>query len=212
MKVESSAKKNVTPASQTAEQKIELRNPVVAGILAWLLPGAGHWYQKRYFKAALFALSIWPVLIAGLFIGTYVEESPDDPAVRQVNFARTVYCSWRPDDKRLYFIPQACVGCVALPAIMQAKAKRDADGSFGSTAFAPPRVASEFQSRPNQPDLNDIIRHLYSWFDLSTIYTVVAGLLNLFVIFDAIGGPAPDVEEQEKKAKEEKSKENKEEK
>mgnify|MGYP001765665878 CR=1 FL=1 len=33
--------------------EIDLRQPTVAAILAWLIPGAGHLYQRRYFKAAL---------------------------------------------------------------------------------------------------------------------------------------------------------------
>lgn len=185
---------------QEAVPVVELHNPMVAGLLAWLFPGAGHWYQKRYFKAILFALCIWPLLIFGLMTGSYSCDTPNGPTAKQYHFARTVYCSWRPGDKRLYFIPQACVGCVAIPALWQARFPGDADGSFGSTAFAPPRVSAEYQTRPNQPDMNEIVRHLYTWLDVSTIYTVVAGLLNLLVFFDAVGGPAP-VENEDKKEK-----------
>ncbi len=191
----------------TAETAIDLKNPLVAGLLAWLFPGAGHWYQKRYFKAILFASCIWPLLIAGLMMGSYSCETPNGPTARQYNFARTVYCSWRPGDKRLFFVPQACIGCVALPAMWQARFPSDADGSFGSTAFAPPRVSGEYQTRPNQPDMNEIVRHLHSWLDVSTIFTVIAGLLNLLVFFDAVGGPAPveqDEKEDDKKEKEKK--------
>ena len=110
-------------------QAIDLRNPFIAGLLAWLFPGAGHWYQRRRFKAILFAVCIWPILIAGLIMGTYREEKSDGGS--QIHFARTVYCSWRPGDRRLYFIPQACVGCVALPAMWQARFLGDADGLVG---------------------------------------------------------------------------------
>ena len=41
-----------TAKNQRVEQTLVLRNPAVAAILAWLLPGAGHLYQRRYFKAA----------------------------------------------------------------------------------------------------------------------------------------------------------------
>ena len=39
--------------------KIDLKNPVIAGILAFLLPGAGHLYQRRFFKAFVFAIGVW---------------------------------------------------------------------------------------------------------------------------------------------------------
>lgn len=138
-------------------------------------------------------------------MGCYSVETPNGPTAKQFHFARTVYCSWRPGDKRLYFIPQACIGCVALPALWQARFACDADGGFGSTALAPPRIPSEYRTRPNQPDANEIARRLHSWLDVSTIYTVVAGLLNLFAFFDAVGGPAP-VDKEEENDKKEKSK------
>jgi hypothetical protein len=183
------------PEAAVTQAEIDLRNPYAAGLLAWLFPGAGHWYQRRYFKAILFAVCIWPILIAGLAMGTYREETPSGGS--QIHFARTLYCSWRASDRRLYFIPQACIGCVALPAMWQARFPGDADGSFCSTAFAPPRISSEYATRPNQPDANEIARRLHSWLDVSTIFTVVAGLLNLLAFFDAVGGPAP-VEKEEK--------------
>lgn len=198
--------------SPTAPPEPDLRNPALAGLLAWLFPGAGHLYQRRYFKGALFAICIWPIMLAGLFMGSYRAEPTAQTASGQIHFARTVYCSWRPGDKRLYFVPQACVGAMALPALWQARFPSDADGSFSSTAFAPPRIPSESQTRPNQPDANDIARSLHSWLDVSTIFTVVAGLLNLLVVFDAIGGPAPVEYEEETAKKEDGEEETKEEK
>ncbi len=43
----------------TPSPKIDLRNPVLAGILAFLFPGAGHFYQRRFFKAFIFAIGVW---------------------------------------------------------------------------------------------------------------------------------------------------------
>ena len=39
--------------------KVDLKNPVIAGVLAFLCPGAGHFYQKRFFKAFVFATCVW---------------------------------------------------------------------------------------------------------------------------------------------------------
>ncbi len=39
------------PASLSDQQiEVDLRNPVVAALWAWIWPGAGHIYQRRYVK------------------------------------------------------------------------------------------------------------------------------------------------------------------
>ncbi|MGI6400536.1 MAG: DUF6677 family protein [Thermoguttaceae bacterium] len=195
-------------ANKNSEEKIDLRNPALAGFLAWLFPGAGHFFQRRYFKAAVYGFSIWILLISGLVMGSYRAPIDGADGASKLFFARTVYCSWRVGDKRLAFIPQACVGVMAIPAIMQANANRDGDASFWSTAFAPPQIASDARERPNQPTLNEIAGNLHSWFELSTFYTVTAGLFNLLAFFDAIGGPViarneEDTRKRKKKGKKE---------
>jgi len=185
-------------ARSTRNERIDLRTPWLAGALAWLIPGAGHLYQRRYFKGAIIGVSIWSVLLFGLFSGSYREELSDGGT--RLHFARNVYCSWRDGDKRLYFIPQACVGAIAVPAWLQSRRPVDATDSVLTTAFAPPRVSSESSTRPNQPTFDEIVGRLHSWLDVSTIYTVVAGLLNVLAIFDAIGGAAPQpIDEENRK-------------
>ena len=36
--------------NQLEEIEVDLRNPVAAAVWAWLWPGAGHLYQRRYAK------------------------------------------------------------------------------------------------------------------------------------------------------------------
>ena len=45
---------------------VDLKNPVIAGVLAFLCPGAGHFYQKRFFKAFVFATCIWGTWWTGM--------------------------------------------------------------------------------------------------------------------------------------------------
>lgn len=191
----------------TAEESPQLRVPALAGALAWLIPGAGHLYQRRYFKAAVFGLSVWTCMIAGWWMGSYTQKM-DDGSTRR-HFARVVYCSWRSGEMRLAFIPQSCVGIMALSALKQARHPQDATESIASTAFAPPQRHGEERTRPNQPTANDLWGTLHSWFEIGTLYTMVAGMLNLLAIFDAIGGPnilsrREEELDKEKKAKKEK--------
>lgn len=189
---------STTDAPRQDNFDVDLRNPWLAGALAWLVPGLGHWYQGRRAKAAIFGISIWTILLAGLYMGSYWEATPNADSPRRLLVARNVYCSWRPGDKRLYFIPQAAVGAVAIPAWLQARNPGDGD-SVWATAFAPPRLPSESSTRPNQPSADEIVANLYSWLDVATIFTVVAGLLNVLAIFDALGGPVPPSAEDDDK-------------
>ena len=182
-------------ARSMRNEQIDLRTPWLAGALAWAFPGAGHLYQRRYFKGAIIGVSIWSVLLFGLFAGSYREDFSD--GTTRWHFARNVYCSWRDGDKRLYFIPQACVGAIAVPAWLQARRPVDATDNVLTTAFAPPRISSESSTRANQPSYDELVQRLHSWLDVSTIYTVVAGLLNILAIFDALGGAAPRPAEEE---------------
>lgn len=178
-------------------REIELKDPLVAGILAWLVPGLGHLYQRRFFKGILFGICIIPLLLTGIWMGSYSE--PTDPAdsasAKRWHIGRNVYCSWRNGDKRLYFIPQALIGGVAIPAILQANHGTEGESFLPGNAFVPPRLANE-QSNSKQPTLNQLIEKLHSYFELGTIFTVIAGLLNILAILDALGGPVWIVEDE----------------
>jgi len=175
--------KSVSSPSSAAPA-VTLRDPILAAILAWLVPGAGHWYQRRRSKAALFFLCITGTFGYGLWLGE----------------GRVVYASWGPtnEEKRLPFICQAGVGVAALPALYQAKRfgsqveRQNAtvravrgETEFWDTFMVPPRLDV------GPPDELDILsKTLNRRFELGTVYTMVAGLLNVLVIFDALSGPA----------------------
>jgi hypothetical protein len=49
-----------------SDPRIPLKNPLVAGVLAFLVPGAGHFYQGRYFKALVYFVCITGLFLAGM--------------------------------------------------------------------------------------------------------------------------------------------------
>ena len=51
------------------DPRIPMKNPLVAGVLAFLIPGAGHWYQGRRFKATIFSGCILTMFVWGLILG-----------------------------------------------------------------------------------------------------------------------------------------------
>ncbi|MDR2642164.1 MAG: hypothetical protein LBC74_05165 [Planctomycetaceae bacterium] len=169
---------------------IDLRNPVVAGFLAWIIPGLGHFYQGRCTKALLFFLCIVPTFTVGCFLGSDSE----------VGIARNVYFSWRQQDKRLFFIPQACIGFAAIPAIIQALWTSSGDPPPFNTFMAPPQIDTADKTGV-APTLTDIAKKLYFLFELGTYLTVIAGLMNLLAIFDAVDGPLVYRQEKQKEKK-----------
>lgn len=189
--------------------EIDLRNPHLAAFLSWLVPGLGQLYQGRTTKGGLFMGSLLVALVAGLWLGE----------------GRVVYAQWKPGEKRLAFFGQAGIGAVAIPAVLQSWRLDGAthEPLFASPWFAPPLrpgqdVSPAYAARvlAAEPELDpgsfvDRLRfkrctfdQLSVWhgrmgryFDIGTLYTVLAGMLNLLVVFDAWSGPLGDTRKEE---------------
>ena len=161
---------------------IDLRNPLTAGLLAWLVPGLGHYYQKRYHKAIIFFLCIVPTFIAGCALASSSEAGA----------ARNVYWSWRPADMRFWWLAQAPIGVVAVPSWLQAWQINAGQAPPFGRLMAPPKlyhVDRNMTDRSGVAPVIDDIRKKLPHFELGTYFTVIAGLMNLLVIFDAVDGP-----------------------
>lgn len=180
---------------------IDLRNPFLAAVLSWLLPGLGQLYQGRRFKGGLCMAAILAGLVLGLWVGG----------------GRVVYASWRPGEPRLAFIGQAGLGAVAIPAVLQSLrlGGRAKEPWFGAAFLAPPlrpgqQVSTAYAARlvRSEPgiDADDFFdqppfkqfkreqlsiwqRRLGRWFEIGTLATVLAGMLNVLVVLDAFRGP-----------------------
>ena len=49
-----------------ADPRINLKNRHLAALLAFLIPGAGHAYQGRYFKAVIYSVGILGLFFWGM--------------------------------------------------------------------------------------------------------------------------------------------------
>jgi hypothetical protein len=186
-----------TAASPEGELEIDLKDPRLAAFLAWLVPGLGHFYQGRTGKGVLFFVCILGTFYYGLYIGQ----------------GRVVYASTEPVlsrnflNERWQYVCQLGVGLSAMPAIVQRfrVVNRDPplfgaglDNRFMRPPYKIPPEGTRFQSI-DPTDKTNIIEHpdelaqwnyeLGEYFEIGTVYTVIAGLLNILAIFDAYGGP-----------------------
>jgi hypothetical protein len=162
--------------------EIDLRDRTMAAFFAWLLPGAGHAYQGRWGKSVLFFSCIMGTFLFGMYLGD----------------CKVVYAGWgkTPDERRLPYFLQVGVGLPAMPALVQANMASRPFGSF----MAPPKFPGpgEGNFRARELPNGEFEYHkdeLAYWnlaiedFELGTVYTMIAGLLNVLAIYDAWAGP-----------------------
>jgi len=153
----------------------------MAAFLAWLIPGLGHFYQGRVAKAVLYFVCIMGIFIYGVYLG----------GNSQFGYGRAVYCSFSQDEWRLPYICQIGMGLPALPACIQAIRMNNNKKVFLHGFMAPPRRPNATENDPNfdQPNLDTLQLVFNRYFELATVYTMIAGLLNLLAIYDAWSGP-----------------------
>lgn len=161
--------------------EIDLKEPWIAALLAWLIPGAGHLYQGRTAKGVLFFVCIMGTFVFGLW---------------GVGGGKVVYAS-SPGEQpwRWQYYCQLGVGLPAMPALVQRGRNPNKPHPILGDFMAPPRReptalkddSGNMTTQPNELAAWTIAMH--PRYELGTVYTVIAGLLNLLVICDAYGGP-----------------------
>jgi hypothetical protein len=199
---------------------VDLREPHWAALLAWLWPGAGHFYQRRFAKGFLYMTCVLSMFFLGIMWGS----------------SRVVYASARPSDFRWQFICQAGVGLPALPAVIQAVISKEGnaplwsiahryppaiqngailnrdeafrkvprneqppenaivDGLMAAPAIVLPEDSARLRIEPSQANYGTDVLGMWHielghFFEIGTLYTLVAGLLNMLAIYDAYVGP-----------------------
>lgn len=177
--------------------EVDLKSPAVAAFLAFLFPGAGHYYQGRKHKAMLFAACVLGLFVTGFILGKgrVVYAYPNTFNVANVfrffspqgraQIARESY-----QDFRIHAYAQALVGIPAFPMILQSRiGPKPPDGQFLWGFMAPPPLGVPDDINPDW--LSKWNNEDSAGFDLGSLYTAVAGLLNLLAILDAYAGPMP---------------------
>ncbi|MDC0176199.1 hypothetical protein OAJ60_04600 [Planctomycetaceae bacterium] len=85
--------------------KVDLKNKWLAAVLAFLIPGFGHLYQRRRFKAVIYFTCVLGMFLTGMTLGEW----------------KVVYWRWEPGGHRTFgYLAQVLVGLPALPARFQA--------------------------------------------------------------------------------------------
>lgn len=192
---------------------IDLKHPLIAMLLAWAVPGLGHLYQGRRFKGVVFCVVVLSIYLSGLMLGG----------------GRVVYWSWKPGEKRWAMACQAGIGLAAVPAAAQSMLLNGVAKSPLAGGFMAPPVSlnqpvaesyaqamirrtpgleeNDFRRQPRgglwelqRDELSLWHRQLGRWFEIGTLYTMIAGMLNMLVIYDAGFGPLGTPGEEERRS------------
>lgn len=164
-----------------------------AAFLSYLVPGLGQIYQGRVAKGLLFLVCIYTLF----FYGQYLDSGMATVNGKPYRVTSNVYLPdtmeknnpWKLDWRlavnlynRPQFAGQFWVGIAAWPAVWQYLTydeHKDEDALLGTYQRTPPEAA-----------LNQLINEDDKRWDLGWVFTVIAGVLNIMVIYDALAGPA----------------------
>jgi hypothetical protein len=152
----------------------------VAGFLSYLVPGLGQIVQGRIGKGLLFLVCLYFLFFLGEYLGgwrnVYIADSA--PVQAQARGGRLLEVI----ADRARFFAQFWIGVAAWPAIVQ----HFSDNPLGKEH----PYLGNYQRRPLESELNVELRNSDKSPDLGWMYTVIAGVLNILVIYDALAGPA----------------------
>jgi hypothetical protein len=153
----------------------------VAGVLSYLVPGMGQISQGRISKGVLFFVSIYALFFYGMYLGSW--ENVYLPDTKDRNDPWSLPRPLANLYNRPQFAGQFWVGIAAWPAIWQYNFFKNNKQQGGP-------LIGKFQRQPNEDDLNALERNGDKTRDLGWVFTVMAGVLNIMVIYDAVAGPA----------------------
>jgi TM2 domain-containing membrane protein YozV len=198
---------------------------VLAGFLSYLVPGLGQILQGRVGKGLLFFVCVYGLFWYGMLLSTgkaiadggqrefrvsgnvylpdvSADESKDgsDEETREGSRARSK--SWDPRRlasnlyNRPQFAGQFWVGIAAWPAVYQYLFYGNVPDPNQNPSPPTNRLIGNFERTPPEWALIQLIQQQDKTWDLAWVFTVVAGVLNVLVIYDAAAGPLFQVKPQ----------------
>jgi hypothetical protein len=164
----------------------------MAGLLSYLVPGLGQMAQGRFGKGLLFLVCLYSMFFYGMYLGEWRNVYlPDAPIQNKTwslpDFVLNIY-------NRPQFAAQFWIGVAAWPALWQYNhlpvPSNDASPFWHTFEKSPPESRKDAAPDWNGKTLNEMITESDKTWDLGWVYTVIAGVLNVLVIYDAAAGPA----------------------
>jgi len=190
----------------------------VAAFLSYLIPGLGQVYQGRFGKGMLFFACVYVLFFYGNALGSGTVQVdgkiyrvggsvylPDVYVPRPAEGAAQAQGPGQGQGReapgvptrapfaldrlgtnlynRLQFVGQFWVGIAAWPALYQY-------ARYGNDQTTPDPTLGFYMREPSEEAINAVQTTGSKSMDLGWVFTVIAGVLNIMVIYDALAGPA----------------------
>jgi len=161
-----------------------------AAFLSYLLPGLGQVLQGRIGKGVLFFICLYSLFFHGLWMGklknVWLPEPSSLPAAR-LPIVGELGGPLKAAYNRPQFLGQFWMGIATWPACAQYLLTKSPEN--GEPLPEPSPILGRYMQAPSEIEINALQRSGDKRFDLGWVYTVIAGVLNLLVIYDALAGP-----------------------
>jgi hypothetical protein len=171
------------PAPHAIAQRLD----PAAAFLSYVVPGLGQIAQGRIGKGLLFFVCIYALFFYGMYLGRWSNvfladtAGPTPPFKTMPLIVNNLY-------NRPHFAGQFWIGAAAWPAVWHYW-HQDPNKDRGAIDTRKEFIA-KFGMAPSEHELNELQRDGDKHWDLGWVYTVIAGVLNVLVIYDAFAGPA----------------------
>jgi TM2 domain-containing membrane protein YozV len=185
---------------------------LLAAFLSYLIPGLGQIIQGRVTKGLLFFFSVYALFFYGMYLGSGAAtiggkhyQVTGNVYLPDTAAKNNPWNLWTPAANiynRPQFLGQFWIGVAAWPAIYHycvppTKPDPQDDKDKADTMLS---RAKTFELTPDEEALNAVHTAGDKLIELGWVYTVIAGVLNIMVIYDAFAGPAFPPKKQEPEA------------
>ncbi len=167
----------------------------LAAFLSYLLPGLGQIVQGRVGKGVLYFVCLYGLFFYGLTMGSWKNVWLGDYSQQadvQI-LGRKLPGLLKDLSYRREFAGQFWIGIAAWPAILQYQTTEPLPkpDEPGKEAWQPKpnSIFGSHMQAPPEAELNKLQRDADKRWDLGWVFTVIAGVLNILVIYDALCGP-----------------------
>ena len=178
----------------------------LAAFLTYLIPGLGQVVQGRIGKGVLYFVCLYGLFIYGMALGqmknVWLADTKNLPKVQTPILGGEMNGLFRDLSYRKEFLAQFWIGAFAWPALLQYATTEPLPAMGADEANWKPKphgLLKTYMQAPSEAELNELQRDGDKNWDLGWVFTVVAGVLNILVIYDALAGPLVKEEPAEEK-------------
>ena len=171
----------------------------LAALLSYLVPGLGQVMQGRIAKGMLFFTCLYGLFFYGMYLGSWRNVWLADcralPDVQLPILNTKLGGTLKDLSYRKGFVAQFFIGSAAWPAVIQYLGTEplpeptDRDGGNDLFNPKPHRLFGAYMQAPSESFINKLQTNGDKLWDLGWVCTVIAGILNILVIYDAFAGP-----------------------